>query len=666
MSLRLCMGKRVTAVAGLWRYDGSGGAGQGVARMGSAMAAYGRDAAGQCEVGGIGLALTCHQSHITDTDQIDRQPLWDRSGALCVVADARIDNGAELAAAFGWPLQESGRTSDAALILAAYRQWGPDSVNRLFGDFAFALWDGQTQQLLLARDHHGSRPLFFARRPGLFAFASVPRGLLALGDFSSALDEREIAAYLARVPQASGTTLYRDLSSLPPGHFLLVRGERQQLVSYWPTPSVEPVKASDYQGHVEELRRLYDEAVRVRLRVRPGGAIGSHLSAGFDSSSVTALAARALSAQGKRLTAFTAAPRAGFVRPGPQSAMLDESVGAAEIARAVPGIDHCIVRTGPQSLMRTLEQDLPFLDIPPLNPCNRRWFHLVEQEAARRGIKVLLHGSAGNLTVSFDGRPQFLNLFRQGRWWSLAKLARCASRNGESLRGIATMVINRSLVPLLRRRWQGRRDLTFVYSALSPAFATAVDLTGLAAERGLFLTPEQPVWSVASPRLQVLRTVEPALYHHATLAYAGVETTDPTADRRVVDFCLRTPEAFFIWQGRSASLFRDALQGILPQSVLDRRIRGTQAADWMEGLMAGRDDIADELDRLAASPLASRALDLDRMRGIVAAIPDPSTPVEDLQRLWNQNREMYSAFRSVLQRGLAVGRFIRMTEGGNG
>ncbi len=657
----------MTAIAGLWQHDRAIQVADRVKHMGAALASYGPARAGISDIATAGLALTCRQSHITDTDMIDRQPLWDGDRRICVAADARIDNAAELALGLGWASREGERCSDAALILAAYRRWGPDCVGRLTGDFAFALWDDREQRLLLARDHYGGRPLFFAHRPGLFAFASMPKGLFALGEFSNALDAAELGAYVALLPQEGTRTLYRDLSRVPPGHYLLVQGEQRRLVQYWPGAFKEPVRSGDYREHVEEFGRLYTQSVRACLRVRPGGGIGSHLSAGYDSASVTALAARELSAQAKGLTAFTGAPREGFTGPYAPARVIDESGIAGEVARRFSNIDHQIIRAGPDGPLRDLERTLPYLETPFLNICNLGWARVIEETAARSGITVLLTGAMGNLSVSFDGQHHLARLFRQGRWWQLATLTRGLMRDGGGWRMAASAALGPLLPPLLRLLRHRHRHQPGVcdYTALSPAFAAAMEMDRLTATRkSRALTPRFSDSRTA--RLFAMRLADPGVYHHATLAEHGIDVRDPTADRRLLDFCLTIPEGFFIQGGRRASLFRDAMAGLLPDTMLNRRTRGVQAADWYEKVVANRDGIADELARLRSSPVASRVLDLDRLYQLVADLPDPATPTEQLpaERLASPDGEM--AYRLVLLRGLSVGRFIRMVEGGNG
>jgi len=655
----------MTAIAGLWQHDSAIQVADRVKHMGAALASYGPARAGISDIATAGLALTCRQSHITDSDMIDRKPLWDGDRRICVAADARIDNAAELALDLGWATGEGERCSDAALILAAYRRWGPDCVGRLTGDFAFALWDGREQRLLLARDHYGGRPLFFAHRPGLFAFASMPKGLFASGEFSNALNAAELGAYVALLPQEGTRTLYRDLSRVPPGHYLLVQGEQRRLVQYWPGAFKEPVRSGDYREHVEEFSRLYAHAVRACLRVRTGGGIGSHLSAGYDSASVTALAARELSAQARGLTAFTGAPREGFTGPYPPTRMIDESGIAGEVASRFSNIEHRIIRAGPDGPLRDLERTLPYLETPFLNICNLGWSRVIEETAARSGITVLLTGAMGNLSVSFDGQHHLARLFRQGRWWQLATLARGLMRDGGGWRMAASAALGPYLPPLLRRLRHRHQPGVCDYTALSPAFAASMDMDRLTATRkSRALSPKFSDSRTA--RLFAMRLADPGVYHHATLAEHGIDVRDPTADRRLLDFCLTIPEVFFMQGGRRASLFRDAMAGLLPDTMLNRRTRGVQAADWYEKIVASRDGIADELSRLRSSPVASRVLDLDRLCQLVADLPDPATPTEQIpaERLASPDGEM--AYRLVLLRGLAVGRFIRMVEGGNG
>ncbi|WP_019643482.1 asparagine synthetase B family protein [Novispirillum itersonii] len=664
----------MTAIAGIWQHDGGGAdVSRQITRMGAALAPYGRDGEGSCEIKDAGLALTCRMSHTTVTDTADRQPLWDDQRSVCVVADARIDNTAELAAGLGWTVREAEGRSDAALILAAYHRWGPDCVDRLTGDFAFALWDRQAQHLLLARDAIGSRPLFFTHRPGLFAFASMPKGLFAADGVSRALDPLEVGCYLALVPQVDTKTLYRDLSRVPPGHYLLVRGDHHRMVRYWPGPARPGSRPAsrpashrgDYHAYLEEFRRLYAGAVGARLRALPGTEIGSYLSAGFDSSSVTALAATALAGAGGGLTAFTGAPRQGFSGAYSPATVVDESVMAAEVARRYANVRHHIVRPGPVSLLDCLDRKLPHLEMPFRNAANIAWMEAIQRDAAGQGITVLLSGALGNLTSSYSGTACLPRLLRQGRWHTLAAVAAGMRAEGVGWRRLAALTIGPYLPDRLRRlRRLRRRNAVFAYSALSPEFAAAIDLPRLAAARGRSLSAEGFFRDSWTARFRALRQNDPGVYHHATLAEHGIDTRDPTSDRRLMEFCLTVPDDVFIQGGRQASLLRDAMDGLLPEALLARRIQGLQAADWYEGLIAHQAGIVAELDRLDGSPLARQVLDLARLRRMMACLPPPGAAADPAAIRYLVSSDGTMGYCLALLRGLSVGRFIRMVEEG--
>src|SRR5690349_10757462 len=115
-----------------------------------------RDGRAAWSAGGVGLGHATR--HFTPEDRHERWPLLSPEGRLSVVADARLDNREELAAALDLGRHERGFFTDGELILAAFRRWGDDCAARLLGDFAFAVWDAERRLLFLARDHFGAKP----------------------------------------------------------------------------------------------------------------------------------------------------------------------------------------------------------------------------------------------------------------------------------------------------------------------------------------------------------------------------------------------------------------------------------------------------------------------------------------------------------------------------
>jgi asparagine synthase (glutamine-hydrolysing) len=193
--------------------------------------------------------------------------------------------------------------SDSEIALHLYEDLGPDSLQRLRGEYALILWDEARQQLFAARDRFGIKPLFFAWHRGALYLASEVKALFAAGVPARWSGEGLFdAAVMGMAPTG---TLFEGVSQLPPGHYLLAGPGGMQLCRYWDftypeAESLAPVRTD--VDWAEELHATLDEAVRLRLRADV--PVGCYLSGGLDSCSVIGLAARHLSTP---IRAFTLA-----------------------------------------------------------------------------------------------------------------------------------------------------------------------------------------------------------------------------------------------------------------------------------------------------------------------------------------------------------------------
>ena len=196
----------MTAIAGLWRFDGRPDAAAGCARMLAAQELYGRHHGAQWSNGSVALGRRLMRT--LPEDAFDRQPLIGGEGRYVLVADVRLDNRDELAEILRIPSPQAQTLCDAAILLAAIERWDEACVEHLVGDYAFALWDGKRRRLFLARDPLGQRPLHYHRGHNFFAFASMPKGLHALPDVPYAADEERIAEFLALMPETGSKELF--------------------------------------------------------------------------------------------------------------------------------------------------------------------------------------------------------------------------------------------------------------------------------------------------------------------------------------------------------------------------------------------------------------------------------------------------------------------------
>jgi asparagine synthase (glutamine-hydrolysing) len=402
------------------------------------------------------------------------------------VADVRLDNRDDLAAELGLTSAETQLLCDAAILLEAFTHWGEGALTRLVGDFAFVLWDSRDRRFLLARDFLGQRPLYYHSGRDFFAFASMPKGLHALAEVPYRPDELLVAELLVRIPQRGPRSFFADIARVEPGHVVTVTRGGSASRRYWrpQRPNGTRLSRSDY---VEGLRHHLDQATQSRLR-GVNGAVATHLSAGFDSSMVTATAARLLAPRGGKVIAFTAVPRAGYAIK--KNLLIDEGPLAAATAAMYSNIEHVLIRSGHRSPLDELDRGFYLCQRPLVNVCNEVWTSAIDRAAQARKLTVLLVGNMGNMTASWDGRELLCELLLAGRFVRLWQAAWALFQKGYVCRRALLIETFGPFMPARLWLWANRRFLQSLpgisdYSAIRPDRFTELNLAALARARGL-------------------------------------------------------------------------------------------------------------------------------------------------------------------------------------
>ncbi len=626
----------MTALAGIWGFGAAVEPSPACARMLEAQRSYARQAASVDVL--HGAALGCALYDILPEDAFDKQPYVHGSGRWMMVADARIDNRDELLDQLG--MRAGAEISDSELLFRAYAEWGEALYDRLFGDFALAVWNSQDQSLTLVRDPSGQRPLHYHLGEGFVALASMPEGLHALPEIEQALDPRQMVLFLGDSPHRGSETFFRGVARVEPGHVVTVTRLGVARRRYWqmPTGELRFQKQSDY---VDAFREQLERATKARLR-GSGGVVAAHLSSGLDSSAVAASAAKIRPQE--RVIAFTSAPRLGFSGPVPKGRIADESGHASETAALYPNMEHVVLRSDGLSPLQVMEADAILYQQPIAQPCNYSWVSAVNAAASARGASVLLTGGAGNLTISAGGPSVLADIIRAGRWanwWREAKAS--AGVNGWRWRG----VLASSFAPWLPAAvWNG---LSRVASA-DPG----------APKRELLIRPEwrAELESVAAGaarvghgeegsrrlRWRMLQMRDSGNYRKGALARWGIDERDPTLDRRLAEFCLSLPPEQLLSNGVNRQLARLALADRLPQSVLSSP-RGYQYADWYETI--DRSSLERQISRLEQRLGNESVLDIEGLRRLAGSWPEAG---------WD-SLQLLGTYRIMLLRALAAGEF---------
>jgi asparagine synthase (glutamine-hydrolysing) len=592
------------------------------------------------------LSLGGGLSGFLPEDRFDEQPLWNIDRTACLIADVRLDNRPDLARELG--LQQPESLADSAILMAAWQRWGVTCVDHMVGAFAFAVWLPQRREVFAARDHVGERPLYYHRGKDLFGLASMPKGLLALPDVSRKFDESRVTDWMACVHPDWHKSFFTGIERVPPGHLLRITPDGVECRQYWHPAQAAPIRFRRDEEYAEALRESFDRAVEARLRTTT--QVGSQLSAGLDSGSVTASAARLMAKQGRTLTAFTAVPRRDFNGQSQPWQLANEGPAAADVARMYPNVEHVLLDTSGVDLLATMKLWTDAMDEPVLNVVNVLWITAILQQAKQRGIGVMLEGASGNGTISFETWGILRRFFRRGRWLKLAQTAHSLRQRGDislraaarsSLAGLLPAPVSRALMP-----GDTEKDL---YSPLLRA--GLIERYGLRERifENMYLEAEEPGAELS----RFFERFDFAPIRAAAQAVAGIDLRDPTGDKRIYEFCLAIPPEQYVVGGHSRSLVRRAMKGRLPESTLQRYTRGHQGADWYLPMAEAVPEMRREADAIEQCDAARSAIDVARLNQLLDTWPQGGFEQKNVSMLWHQ----------ALTRALSMGYFLRSHSG---
>ena len=608
----------MSAIAGVYDWR-AGDAGPAVRKAMQALQRHGRDGEGFWDGGEI--ALGWRKTVLQREDFADVQPLTESSGVRRLVFDGRLDNRNELAEALQLSPERAREWPDSRYALAAFEKWAEQSPCYLLGDFAFVVWDGVKRELFLARDHVGSRPLVYCRRDGLFAFATSADGLFAAGAIARVIDEPALLGRLRHETPAPEATLFRNVLRLPGGHSATVSESALRIQQYWRLEGTPDIRFARHEEYVEALRERYERTVRNHLRtIHP---VGSHLSSGWDSGSVTAVAASILAGDGRSLTAYTGVPAKGWTAGADRRHIFDEGPLAAEVAKRYSNIEHVRI-PAPERLDFEAYDRLARCSGAPMGAVlNAGWYDLLHRTARGQGVRVMLVGSKGNLTISSDGTDRFASLLRHGRFGELAAEWSGSRRRGRSYAGLLYSTIRPFVPPNMMGamlRLAGGQGTGWTGDVLRKTLPDRVGRgeSRRIASRREFLT------------LACKRGHAETIGH--TLAAWDIDSRDPTAAKQIVEFCYAIPDEQFHFRGEPRRLMRRLMTGVLPPATLDEKRRGLQAADYPAAIAASRDRLIAEADRLADRGALAALLDYGQIRRIVRCSIDTSSR-EQVQQL---------------------------------
>lgn len=352
----------------------------------------------------------------------EKLPLHNSISNCTITADARIDNREELFEKLNIDYALRKEMPDSSLILKAYEKYGKDCVQHLIGDFAFAVWDENKQQLFCARDHMGIRPFFYFKDEHHFAFASEKKGLLALENVIPRIDEID-ENYLIKMaggiyPKNYWETLYKNVFRLQPANLVIVENTKILFKKYWELNIHHEIYFKNSNDYIECFKEKFTNAIQVRLR--SNNDIATELSGGLDSSGISCIAASLLHGDNKKITTLSIAGTKETAIYGTHEERDNEFINAViDFAK----IDTPLILrdSGYNNWIDEIDTLLKINDGPELSTII--WALPLKREAAKNNCKTILSGFGGDELVTNFSNQYYLDALAANKLISFYKQA---------------------------------------------------------------------------------------------------------------------------------------------------------------------------------------------------------------------------------------------------
>ena len=379
-------------IAGLIRHNQQPVSLSDVKLMTDAIIHRGPDGEGQWADGNIGIGH--RRLSIIDLSDKAAQPMFAQDERYVLSYNGEVYNFRELRDELRRKGHDFTSDTDSEVVLKSLIEWGPKALDKFNGMFAFAFYDRHEKQLMLARDRYGIKPLYIAQQNGMFAFASEQKAILALPEIVPSLNHAGLFEYLTFQNFLTDQTLCQDVTLFPAAHFQIVNVANRELMPpqrYWDYDFTSDPSLTDETECQEELERLFAQAVSRQLV--SDVPVGSYLSGGVDSGSITAIAKRHF----PDLHSFTC----GFdmTHASAEELSFDESPAAREMAKLF-GTHHHEYMLGPQDMERCLDTLAYHLEEPRVGQSYPNYY---AAKLAKQHCSVVLSGAGGD--ELFAGYP---------------------------------------------------------------------------------------------------------------------------------------------------------------------------------------------------------------------------------------------------------------------
>jgi asparagine synthase (glutamine-hydrolysing) len=462
--------------------------------------------------------------------------------------------------------------SDTEVVLAAYLRWGKECLNYLQGMFAFAILNIQTQEIFIARDRMGVKPLYYHYSDKGFVFSSEIRAILKSGIKQFELNKSVLQEYAQYQTVSAPNTIVKGINVLLPGHFLELQNDKVSTTCYWKAETfIKPQQDLSYEATCSKINELLTHAVQKRLV--SDVPFGAFLSGGIDSSIIVGLMAK-----------VSSSPIQTFNISFDESEF-SESIYAKEIAKRF-NTQHHEIRLTPTDFLNQLPEALSALDHPSGDGINT---YIVSKATKLAGITMALSGIGGD--ELFAGYANFKRLHQLQTNWKL-NLAPSFVKNTVALtmRSFSKSISRTKIAEVLE---QDNFKINTTYP-LSRSVFTQREMKTIVKDTSPLTAIQQLAKSIPVKKdflLSTISVLELRSYLHDVLLRdtdqmamaVALEVREPFLDHRLVEFVLGIKDEQK-YPHTQKKLLTDSIKDLIPAHIINRPKMGFTLpwAIWMQ------------------------------------------------------------------------------------
>lgn len=561
------------------------------------------------------VTILYHPFHTTRESRWACQPFVSRAGTV-VTWDGRLDNREDFSELSGE--EPSSPSSDASIVAAAYERWGVKAFAKLIGDWAVSIWSPKENAVLLAKDHIGTRQLYYSISQRVVRWSTLLDPLVTLADAKLSLDEEYIAGWLSFFPDTR-LTPFVEIHSVPASCYVRIENGLPLVGKYWDFDPVKEIRFRRDSEYEEHFRDLFARAVTRRLR--SDAPVIAELSGGMDSSSIVCMADDVVARGAATATVHTVSYYDDAEPNG------DDLCYATRIEnqRGRPG---CHISAGSCDLFKVRSRNSKFAATPSSiaesSTEGRRQFAAL---VGSRGIRVVLSGMGGDEVTGgvptfvpeledLISRARFRQLAGQLKLWALSKRKPWVHIFLESARGFFPLTFAGVPKHLRPPVWL-RADFVARNKAALSGYLRRVKLFS-------------PLPSFQE-NLSTIETLRRQMGCLSLSAEVRCEKRYPYLDRDLLEFLCAVPREQIVRPGQRRSLMRRSLAGIVPDEILNRKRKAFVSRSPLVSISAERSALLQMTREMVAASL--EIVDSAAFREVVEqAIQGRPVPTVSLMR----------------------------------